>query len=310
MMIGGEREVAREILKALSSSRKIKRHLTLLVDSLHSLTGERCSVFLVAPREGLVCWEYSRGGKEGAGSPARQTPYHLDAAGSWREEGWRDGSGGMKLCRALDEEVSVILRMRPGGSVDDYGVLRDIVEEVLPAVVEAYRGEKQEKVRQEARAAEQMGRIMRDLGERRRALRLLAAAVCKSVDAERATVLHYSEDEGLLRVIAAYGRMKDPTAVPRPIRLGQGVAGWCLLNRKPAILTDARSDPRYLEGHYDDIRSMLCVPVLEGSKPMGALCAVNRLRLHGGPEIGFKRADQDFVEALGQSAIPLFRGRA
>ncbi len=307
MMDRGEHGIAEEMLRAVSSYRGIRKNLSLIVDVLHALTGKPCSAFLLSTRESLVCWEHSKGWKADEGPSLRLTPYRLDAVEMRMFEGWETRGGSLRLLRSLDDEISLVLRLKTGGALDDASAVRDIVDGVLPAVIGYYRREKNKRERAEDRQAEHIAKTVGGLGDKRKAMRLLAAAVCKSTEAERAAILGYSDREEALWVIAAYGRMKESPSFSRPIRLGEGVAGWCLLNRKTANLADARSDPRYIKGAYDDIRTMLCVPVLEEGRPRGAICAVNRIWPYSGISPGFKLADQRFLEKLSRETTTLFR---
>jgi signal transduction protein with GAF and PtsI domain len=112
--------------------------------------------------------------------------------------------------------------------------------------------------------------------DRDRALHLLAASVSKALSSERASVLGVSPDGETFTLKAVYGKANREGVRSRPIRLGDGVAGWSLANRLPANIADVRRDPRFIVTTCDDIMSLLVVPVCPGGEPLGAICAVNK----------------------------------
>lgn len=63
----------------------------------------------------------------------------------------------------------------------------------------------------------------------------------------------------------------------------KGLAGWAILNRKAALLPRASDDARWLRSNWEkesgDPRSVICIPLIQGSEVKGALTIVRR-----GPE--------------------------
>jgi GAF domain-containing protein len=308
MMGGHHEELGDRLLAAFSREANIRSNLSLLVDALHGLTGGRCSAYLVSRHGGTVCWEYSKGVSETVEGIPRRAPYRLDAALD-DHPAWEVTPKGIKARLEVDEDTVLMLRAR--AAADEGGrVAAEVVRRALEAIGEYHREELRRRIGRETRAAEEIARTLCAIEEGGRAMLLLAAAVCKSINTDRAAVLRYSERDGALRLAAAYGRLRSRAEPRLAIRPGDGVAGWCISKGKTANLTDARRDPRYIEGPYDDIETMLCVPVMAGGEPLGALCAVNKRCPRQGHMRQFKRADQEFVEALGRGAAPLFQGRS
>lgn len=78
---------------------------------------------------------------------------------------------------------------------------------------------------------------------------------------------------------------------------GEGVTGWCVRMRQPAIVNDTRSDPRF-SGRADaesgfTTRNILCVPLLVDDECIGAMSVVNK---KGGK--GFEDRDRVVCEAV------------
>ncbi len=78
---------------------------------------------------------------------------------------------------------------------------------------------------------------------------------------------------------------------------GEGVTGWCVRTRLPAIVNDVRSDPRF-SGRADaesgfTTRNILCVPLMAGDECIGALSVVNKKRSEG-----FDDRDRVLCEAV------------
>lgn len=65
------------------------------------------------------------------------------------------------------------------------------------------------------------------------------------------------------------------------LRLGQGIAGWVAAHRTPLLLGDASRDPRH-DAELARItglvpRTMICVPLVHGSRLLGVVQVINRL---------------------------------
>ncbi|MBI9084976.1 MAG: PAS domain S-box protein [Desulfobacterales bacterium] len=72
------------------------------------------------------------------------------------------------------------------------------------------------------------------------------------------------------------GRLTDIRLSP-----GEGIAGWVAQNRKPALVPDTRSDPRFFSGidHASGLEteSILCVPLMAKNRLIGVLEVINKI---------------------------------
>ena len=93
------------------------------------------------------------------------------------------------------------------------------------------------------------------------------------------------------------------------VKVGEGIAGWVARERKPAIVNDVRSDPRFT-GATDDstgfqTKSVLCVPMQTKNGLLGVIEVINRL-----DERQFSERNQRLCEAIAnQAAIALENAR-
>ena len=62
--------------------------------------------------------------------------------------------------------------------------------------------------------------------------------------------------------------------------VNRGLAGWVLKNRKAALITNTRDDPRWLarpwENESENARSAICVPLMEDDRVVGLMTLVSR----------------------------------
>ena len=89
------------------------------------------------------------------------------------------------------------------------------------------------------------------------------------------------------------------------VKVGEGIAGWVAQERKPAIINDVRSDPRFT-GTTDDVtgfrtKAILCVPMQTKRRFLGVIEVINPI---DGRE--FSVQDEILCEAVAsQAAIAL-----
>ncbi|MGQ0644409.1 MAG: ATP-binding protein [Elusimicrobiota bacterium] len=129
----------------------------------------------------------------------------------------------------------------------------------------------------------------------------LAARVVK---AEAASILLLDERAGELYFNVALGAAERELKQVR-LKVGEGLAGWVAENRRPAIVNDVRSDPRWT-GKVDEkseftTRQILAVPLLNKGRLLGVVEAINHR--DGRP---FTVQDQGLLEAFAsQAAVAL-----
>ncbi len=82
------------------------------------------------------------------------------------------------------------------------------------------------------------------------------------------------------------------------LKAGQGIAGWVAQNRKPALVTDVKSDPRFYGGV--DLQTgfhthaVLAVPLMSKGKVLGVIQVLNPQ----GNKYKFDASDQKLLEGL------------
>jgi len=84
-----------------------------------------------------------------------------------------------------------------------------------------------------------------------------------------------------------------------PVHLDQNLLGWMQLNRRPILVNDPRTDPRFRYVQWDrTVRSLLAVPLMVKAKLIGLLTIYNKKA-----EGGFSEEDQRLLSIIaGQSA--------
>jgi PAS domain S-box-containing protein len=98
--------------------------------------------------------------------------------------------------------------------------------------------------------------------------------VVRAAGATHGSILLVDPQTDVLVARAVLGGEKIPT-VGRltPFRRGEGLAGWCIVNRQSAIVADVREDPRWVE-HDERVRqyrSALVVPLSVSDDVLGAM---------------------------------------
>ncbi len=159
--------------------------------------------------------------------------------------------------------------------------------------VRSYQDELEERVDERTEALEKerdrvetLYRITSELGaslDLDRVLNRALSLVLNAVKAERSSVFMIDQQTNRLIHKAALWAASDhiPQAqkaiplggVPTRFRRGEGVAGWVMHNRQPAIVGDVYQDPRWVdpEGRKRQHRSVLAVPLVVGDEALGAL---------------------------------------
>lgn len=286
--------LVKQLLLTIGEGKTTQGSLTLLVDTIFMLGGCPCSAFMLT-RKGEVWWDYLKGNKFSGNSLAAHEPYNLELETPLPERVWIHAGSSLKRFHPLDEETMIMLRLKGHDEKERTVLLTEIAEAALPVIAELHRARRREAAAKETSRVRLMTDVLLSVPDRDRALNLLAVSVSKCVSSERASVLALSGDREVLNLKAVYGRVPQPAAKSRPIRAGDGVAGWSMVNRKVVNIPDVRRDPRFIVTTCDDIRSMLCVPVCDSTEPIGVICAVNK-RCSGYE--GYKSFLDDDVEFL------------
>ncbi len=108
----------------------------------------------------------------------------------------------------------------------------------------------------------------------------IAESARELLDAEASSLLLFDK-EGLLKVEYVEGTKAAACAMKgRTIQPGQGIAGWAAKERRPIIVNDVKSDPRFEEklerecGFY--AKAVMCAPLVFAGRNFGVLEVVNK----------------------------------
>ncbi|RMF28194.1 MAG: response regulator, partial [Chloroflexi bacterium] len=103
--------------------------------------------------------------------------------------------------------------------------------------------------------------------------------VVEAVEADRGAILLVDPQTERLIQRASLGspRRLPPRGAPTPFRRGEGLAGWVIAHKKPAIVPDIHHDPRWVDnGQPRSYRSALAIPLIVGDEAMGVLLLFHR----------------------------------
>jgi len=114
------------------------------------------------------------------------------------------------------------------------------------------------------------------------------SSILDAVGADRAATLLMDAESDHLVVRAAVGERIDLPPGGRPTRFsrGQGLAGWVMEQRTPALVPDLEGDDRWVEGQSGPgpYRSALVVPLIASGQALGTILLLDRSRDYFRPE--------------------------
>lgn len=89
------------------------------------------------------------------------------------------------------------------------------------------------------------------------------------------------------------------SSIHSPLHLNQNLLGWMLINKKPLLINEPKTDKRFRNVKWDEsVRSLLCAPLMAKSKLIGILTVYNKKG-----EGLFDESDQRLLSIIGaQSA--------
>jgi sigma-B regulation protein RsbU (phosphoserine phosphatase) len=133
---------------------------------------------------------------------------------------------------------------------------------------------------------------------------LIMKIVQDALDTETVAILTQQKDKNKMVFEVAQGKEgKHLRGLEIPV--GLGIAGWVAEHKRPAIVNDVRSDPRYspvLEKEFGlKPHSILSVPLKRGNRFIGVLEAVNKKG-----RTPFTQEDLDILVALGNHIASAF----
>jgi sigma-B regulation protein RsbU (phosphoserine phosphatase) len=120
--------------------------------------------------------------------------------------------------------------------------------------------------------------LARDLGASLDPDRIMAKIVrqaIKAVDASQGVVTLVNEAEhSSLKTLV---RTSSPSGERQSFHLNESVLGWMLINRRPLLLNDPRSDSRFTGVRWDDsVSTLLAAPLMVKSRLIGVLAVYNK----------------------------------
>lgn len=114
-----------------------------------------------------------------------------------------------------------------------------------------------------------------------RLLTVIMETIKDIMETEASTLLLYEDKSNDLVFKVALGEAGKELTERYRMKLGQGIAGWVAETRKPLIINDVYSDPRF-DPEFDKktgfvTRSIVCTPLLFKGKLLGVIQAINPL---------------------------------
>lgn len=128
---------------------------------------------------------------------------------------------------------------------------------------------------------------------------LLEAALLAANSANGSLML-LDEDTGELVFVEVIGEAREKLLNYR-LPKGQGIAGWSVSKREPRLVVNTQAEPTFSStvDRYTgmETRSLICIPLLDGQRRLGAIEVVNTRS--GGP---FVQADFEVLQLVGKLA--------
>ena len=123
-----------------------------------------------------------------------------------------------------------------------------------------------------------------------RALNRTLALLNDAIGAEQGTIMLLNADDNLLHYRAGYGYLTDKVgggARSFRLKIGEGLAGWVVERREPALINDLHQDPRWVRSSMSSIehRSAIAMPLLVAEDVIGVLMVFHRKPNYFSPEL-------------------------
>jgi sigma-B regulation protein RsbU (phosphoserine phosphatase) len=102
----------------------------------------------------------------------------------------------------------------------------------------------------------------------------------RALRAEQGVVMLLDRERGSdMRTLVRVGPTRESG---QALHVQEAILGWMILNRRPLLLNNPRTDPRFAGVRWDDsVRSVLCAPLLTKSEVTGVLAVFNRRGVDG-----------------------------
>ncbi len=302
-----EEELISQLKEIFHREGDIHKCLALLVDTLNILSSETCAAYLISQRNGLVYWDYSKGrGLNGSGILPTKKSFEIILEGSVKQPFWEESKAFLKYYLPLGVEDLILLKIRKGSGKAMEAFIFKIISSSLAHIAWLHNQNRLAREDEDARYIRVIADTLKSVSNKELALNLLAASVCKTLWASRVAVLVFLKDSQELRVGTVYGELKGNLESTRRFKLSDGIAGWSLYYNQSVNIQDAKNDPRFIAGYYNDIETMICSPVSKEDRPMGTICAVNKLSENGCNFVPFTNDDENFLNNLGREVAQIF----
>src|SRR5512139_666091 len=114
-----------------------------------------------------------------------------------------------------------------------------------------------------------------------RALNRTLALLNDAIGAEQGTIMLLNLDDNLLHFRAGYGYLSERVSGGGrgfKLKIGEGLAGWVVAQREPALVGDLWNDPRWVKAtdSSGEHRSAIAMPLLVAEDVIGALLVYHR----------------------------------
>jgi signal transduction histidine kinase/putative methionine-R-sulfoxide reductase with GAF domain len=123
-----------------------------------------------------------------------------------------------------------------------------------------------------------------------RALNRTLALLNDAIGAEQGTIMLLNLEDNLLHFRAGYGYLSDRVSGGGrgfKLGIGEGLAGWVVAQREPALIDDLLNDPRWVKAvdSSGEHRSAIAMPLLVAEDVIGALLVYHRKPNYFSPEL-------------------------
>ena len=123
-----------------------------------------------------------------------------------------------------------------------------------------------------------------------RALNRTLALLNDAIGAEQGTIMLLNAEDNLLHYRAGYGYLTAKVSGERRgfrLKIGEGLAGWVVERREPALINDLLNDPRWVQTNVSSVehRSAIAMPLLVAEDVIGVLMVFHRSPNYFSPEL-------------------------
>jgi len=144
--------------------------------------------------------------------------------------------------------------------------------------------ERTAQLQQEQQNTETLLRILTEVSaslDLDRALNRTLALLNDAIGAEQGTIMLLNAEDNLLHFRAGYGYLSDKVSGEGrgfKLKIGEGLAGWVVERREPALINDLINDPRWVKTSASsrEHRSAIAMPLLVAEDVIGVLMVFHR----------------------------------